>query len=140
MRTTEVQDVPFVEVLITMSFALQPERNRQSCHTTYTVPPASTSAEGRGGLRSDPATPCRLIEETLDGPVKLAPPFVDTNAWTDPSNPSSIGTITVPFGCASGCPPMTELPGTDELVHVSPPSVDRLILNVLPVPLSSHSE
>ena len=52
---------------------------------------------------------------------------------------SEIGTTTLPFGRTSGCPPMTEAPGTEELDHVVPPLVERLIFRMLPSPASSHS-
>src|SRR5919204_3432487 len=40
------QAFPSSEELMTMSFRRQLVRNRQSCHATYTVPSAATSAEG----------------------------------------------------------------------------------------------
>ena len=56
-RVTADHVRPSVEVVMTMSFAVQPLRNRQSCHATYTTPWGSISAEGRGLVRRLPATP-----------------------------------------------------------------------------------
>src|SRR5438874_12310651 len=76
---------PFVDVLITMSFAAKPDRNRQSCQTTYTFPAASTPAEGSGPPRSPPATVWELILVIVVTLPQCAPPSVEVNAPTEVS-------------------------------------------------------
>jgi hypothetical protein len=73
-----------VEVVMTMSFAEQLDRNRQSCQTTYTFPEPSTSAEGNGGERRPPATMCLVWLATGPALVQLIPPFVERNERISP--------------------------------------------------------
>ena len=69
-RLTALHVVPFVDVLYTMSLAEQPLRNRQSAQATYTVPPPSTSAEGRPSpSRMPPAGGWNWSELMSNGPV-----------------------------------------------------------------------
>ena len=80
------------------------------------------------------------IEEIAYGPEKLVPPFVDTKDSMAPSDPVSIGTTTVPFGCTTGCPPMTLDPaGMLASAHVKPPLVETDMWSWLPCPKSSYS-
>src|SRR4051812_21978044 len=80
-RVTADQLVPVVEVAITMSLPGQPDRNRQSCQTTYTLPAASISADGRPSpSRRPPFTPCELTLATVAAEPQLVPPFVETKA------------------------------------------------------------
>src|SRR5947209_1691901 len=137
-RTGAVHVLPSVDVLYTMSFSAQPLRNRQSYQATYTLPAPSTSADGSPPpLRRPPPGLWMLTEAMANGPLKDAPPFVDRNA-SMPA-PPPIGMITVPSGCTTGCPPMTDALGTDERLQFWPPSVDRLILRRSPCAASSHS-
>src|SRR5258705_11777994 len=76
MRTTVVQVVALVEVLITMSLDVQPVRKRQSCQTTYTFPEPSISAEGSGPVRRPPATGCLLTALIVTAEVQVDPPLV----------------------------------------------------------------
>src|SRR5258707_10620198 len=79
-RVTAVQLVPLVEVEYTMSLAGQPERKRQSCQATYTLPAPSISALGRPSPeRNPPATLCEVIEETSTLEFHEVPPLVEVN-------------------------------------------------------------
>jgi hypothetical protein len=79
IRVLGVQVAPSVDVLITMSFDAQPLRNWQSCQTTYTLPDASTSADGSGGSRM-PTTLCIVWLATGTVCPQLTPPFVGRKA------------------------------------------------------------
>src|SRR5258706_7343898 len=123
-----------------MSFAVQPDRNRQSCQATKTLPAPSISAVGSGPLRSPPATVCdgtELIVVTFD---QLPPPSVDRNAPTAVSEAVGTGTITVPVGCTTGWPPSpAALPfGLLAAPQVGPPSFEVLILIRSPRLNTSH--
>src|SRR5437660_8315152 len=98
MRATAVQLVPFVEVLITISFALQRVSKRQSSQTTKTFPAPSISAVGKGPERIPPASVCDRIEATVVVLLQLLPPLVELNASTEVSLALSMGTMTVPLG------------------------------------------
>src|SRR5512135_882190 len=130
MRVTADHVVPLVEVVITMSLAVQPDRKRQSCQTTYTLPEASISAEGNGPDRSPPATVCTLIDAIVEVLLQLAPPLVERNTRSAVSLALSIGTMTVPLGCTTGCPPRPVALLAVFLAgpQVSPPSEEVLIL------------
>src|SRR5438128_8808311 len=121
IRAGSVHTSPSVDVLMTRSFDLQPRRNRQSDHTTYTLPAASISAVGSGPLRKPPAVLWSRIRAIVIGPVHDAPPFVDLKARTAFSNALSIGITTVPSGCTTGWPPITPCRGNTPCVHVRPP-------------------
>jgi len=69
MRTTGDHAVPLDEVLMTRSLDAHPLRKRQSCHTTYTRPAPSISAEGSGGERRLPATGCAKMGAIVTGPA-----------------------------------------------------------------------
>src|SRR5688572_18347984 len=84
IRVTAVQATPSVEVLMTMSFAVQPDLNRQSCQTTYTLPDPSISADGSGGSRRPAATLCWDWLATSTGLDHDAPPSVERNARIEP--------------------------------------------------------
>src|SRR6184192_3094909 len=102
MRFGAVHERPLVEVLITISLALQPGSNRQSYQTTYTLPEASTSAEGRSGLRMNEGSKKVNRSAILTVLLQLAPPLVERNearmAIVKFCLNSMIGTTTVPLG------------------------------------------
>src|SRR4051794_13080855 len=119
------------EWLMTMSFVLQPRRKRQSFHTTYTVPAPSISADGKGPSRRPPATAsCRMVAIVVTA-LQLTPPLVELKAPIALSFALSIGTITVPSGRTTGCPPITPVLFVDGILQVCPPSVDVLICSRL---------
>src|SRR5215207_7646412 len=68
-----------VDSLITMSLRGHPVRNRQSAHATYAVPAESTSADGNGDSRSDPATVWWLTLDTRTVARQVTPPSTDRN-------------------------------------------------------------
>src|SRR5579885_3170563 len=103
IRVTALHVTPSLDVLYTRSLVEQLERKRQSSQTTHTVPAPSTAAEGSGPLRIPPASAWNWILETVIGALQLAPPSEELN---EAITLVSIGTMTVPFGCTSGCPPM----------------------------------
>src|SRR4051795_4177215 len=103
-RLTAVQFTPSGELENTMSFEVQFLRKRQSCHAVYTLPAPSISAVGRGLVRSPPPTAADLMAEIVTAFDHDAPPSVERNAASLPFRLSN-GTITVPPGCTSGCPP-----------------------------------
>ncbi|MFI9158249.1 hypothetical protein [Kitasatospora aureofaciens] len=123
-RVTADQVLPSVVVEYTMSLAGQPERNRQPCQATWTLPLASISAEGRPSpSRRLPAT---ADEETLATrtvePQEL-PPLVEVKERIELPLVEN-GTTTVPFGCTSGWPPRPEsvpegLTGADQVAGPS---------------------
>src|SRR5438105_1109524 len=104
IRTGAVHVMPSVDVLITMSFSAHPLRNRQSYQVTYALPDASDVADTMSSVRIPPAGVCTCWVATVFGPVKVAPPSVETNDQTWNSGFESIGTITRPFGRAIGLP------------------------------------
>src|SRR5689334_22874375 len=106
IRTTVVQEAPSVDVLITMSLELHPLRKRQSCQTRNTLPAPSISAEGSGPVRRPPATVCLLTEAMVTGVLQVDPPLVERKARIDVSVALAIGTMTVPLGATTGCPPI----------------------------------
>src|SRR4051812_50147879 len=87
-----------------MSFEVQFLRKRQSCHAVYTFPDPSISATGNGLVRRPPAFAEERLAEIVTARDHEAPPSVDRNAASLPLRLSN-GTITVPLGCTSGCPP-----------------------------------
>src|SRR3954468_9910322 len=140
-RLTPDQLVPALlsEWLSTMSFALQARRKRQSAHATYTVPLPSISADGSGPSRRLPATLWWRIVAIVVTALQLVPPLVELNAPLSCSFAWAVGTITVPWGPTTGCPPITPLLLVAGADHVWPPLVDRLIWRRFPAPWSSHS-
>ena len=130
-----------MDVLITMSLDEQPLRKRQSCQTTNTLPAPSISADGSGPVRRPPATVCLLTALMVTGVLQVEPPLVERKARIDVSVALAIGTITVPLGATTGCPPMPVAfpPVFLAAPQVRPPSVEVLILMRLPLPWSSHS-
>src|SRR4051794_6889104 len=96
IRTIVVQVAPSVDVLMTMSFAAQLVRKRQSCHTRNTLPAASISADGSGPVRRPPATVCLFTALTVTAEPQVEPPLVERNARIDVSVALAIGTTTVP--------------------------------------------
>src|SRR3954447_23108363 len=129
MRVGVVHVTPSVEAVNTMSFAVQLVRKRQSCQTTYTVPPPSTAAEGSGDVRRFPATVwSEIVEMVVEGP-QLAPPVVEVNVSILSPLHDSKGTITVPLGCTTGWPPIPLMKSADVSSgpQVRPPSVEVLI-------------
>jgi hypothetical protein len=135
IRTTGVQAMPSVDVLITRSFDAHPGRNRQSDQTTYTFPAASVSAECREPrVRRSPATRCSVTVATLRASVHVAPPFTDRNAMIAVPKAFEAGTMTVPSGCATGMPPSpVGLPSGEAFgLQVTPPSVEVLMRSLSP--------
>ena len=60
-------------------------------------------------LRSDPSVQLHVwnvIDVTVTVLLQLAPPLLEVKARSAVSLVLSMGTITVPLGCTSGCPPM----------------------------------
>src|SRR5215211_492670 len=138
-RVTGPQVVSLVDLLMTTSLAAQPERNRQSCHTTYTVPAASISAEGSGLVRSPPATVWDWMVATSTVARQLAPPSTERNERICPEELWK-GTITVPLGRTTGWPPrpLAASPVFSAAPQVTPPLVDRRIFMRLPLAVSSY--
>src|SRR5271167_1562132 len=104
-RTTWLQCVPSLELLYTMSFALQPLSKRQSGQETYTVPAPSMAVEGRPALRNPPSSPLLGALAILTAAFQLWPPLVEVNADIPPLK-SAKPTTTVPLGCTTGLPPI----------------------------------
>src|SRR5690242_9867395 len=141
MRVTADQVVPrvLVDLLYTISLRGHEVRKRQSAQATYTVPAPSISALGSGPSRRLLATVwCRMVAMVVVE-LHVTPPLVEWNAPTAVSLALSIGTITVPSGRTTGCPPMTPALLVFAAPQLWPPSVDVLIWSRLPAPLSSHS-
>src|SRR4051794_8345421 len=139
-RLTALQFTPSADVLKTMSFDVQFFRKRQSSHATYTLPAPSISATGSGLVRSGPATPANRVSEIVAALDHVAPPSVERNAASLPFRLSN-GTITLPFGCTSGCPPSPfSFPaGGTGVLQVLPPSVDVLMYSRSPSAKLSNS-
>jgi len=76
---TADQAVPVasVDLLKTMSLALQPRMKRQSVQATYTTPDPSISALGNGPSRRLPATVLCLIVAIVVTALQEAPPSVE---------------------------------------------------------------
>src|SRR5437660_121733 len=102
MRVTALQALPSVEELMTMSLEAQPERKRQSDHTTKTLPAPSMLTEGKLGLRKPAATKWLWILAMAWLRPQLTPPLLELNTSIPPP---SKGTMTVPLGCTTGSPP-----------------------------------
>src|SRR5664279_1227652 len=99
IRVTGDQVIPSLDVVITMSFTAQfGASNRQSCHTTYTLPFLSISADTKGPARSFPATRDDRVCAANRTRLQLFPPSVDRIDSNVPSKQSEIGTMTVPLG------------------------------------------
>src|SRR5213595_1639613 len=129
-RVTADHVAPLVEVAKTMSLAGQPDRNRQSCQATYTVPAPSISADGSPSpSRRPPATPCEVTLAIRTVALHEVPPLVDVNERI-----AEYGTTTVPLGCTTGCPPRPDgVPdGETGADQVAPPSLERLSTIRLP--------
>src|SRR6266700_3890022 len=144
MRVVFDQTLPLVEVLKTRSLAGQPGSNTQSDQTTYTLPDASISAEGRGIVaRMPPFGKRKATTATLWVGPQVAPPFVEVKALMRKLKRVKplIGTITVPLGCTRGCPPMPNalLVVVCAGVQFTPPLVEVLISTRSPSVLSSNS-
>src|SRR5215204_855695 len=139
-RVTDDQLVPvaFSERLNTMSLTLQARRNRQSVHATNTVPAPSISAEGSGPSRRPPATVWWLTVAIVVTALQERPPLVELKAPIAVSLALAMGTITVPSGRTTGCPPITPVLLVAGADQVRPPSMDRLICSRLPAAWSSH--
>src|SRR3989442_14231099 len=80
-RFGEVQLVPVLEVLMTMSLLEQWERKRQSCQATYTLPPRSISALGRGLVRTCGGL-CASAAATRTGLGHVSPPLFERKPRT----------------------------------------------------------
>src|ERR1017187_8479168 len=126
MRVTALQVLPSVEELMTMSLEAQPERKRQSDHTTKTLPAPSMLADGRLGLRRPAATKWFWMLAMAWLLPQLTPPLLELKTSMPPP---SKGTMTVPFGCTTGSPPRP--PARSEEARpgpqVNPPSLETLI-------------
>lgn len=87
MRWTRDQWIPSVEVVITMSLTAQfGASNRQPCHTTYTLPVLSISADGSGEVRRCPATREDRVCAAKIGRLQVFPPSVHRMESDDPSS------------------------------------------------------
>src|ERR1039457_951531 len=84
IRVTALHVLPSEDELITISFSLQPVRNRQSDHTTKTLPAPSIEADGRLGFRIPPASPWLVMLAICWLLPQLAPPFVELNTSMPP--------------------------------------------------------
>src|SRR5579859_2400077 len=82
IRCTAVQLVPLLEVLMTISLALQPLSNLQSDQTTKTLPAPSISAVISEPERIFPASVWWLIDATVTVLLQLVPPLVEVKART----------------------------------------------------------
>src|SRR6476469_1657809 len=82
IRVTADQAVPvaLVDLLKTMSLALQPRMKRQSVHATYTTPDPSISADGSGPSRRLPATVWCLTVAIVVTALHVSPPLVELKA------------------------------------------------------------
>jgi hypothetical protein len=139
-RAADVHVTPSAERLNTMSLDEQRRRNRQSSQATNVVPSAAISALGSGLVRRPPATPWKRIASIVTALVHDWPPSVERNDWIFPFSASK-GTITVPFGWTTGCPPRPlSWPAVSiGTLHVRPPSVEVLISSRSPSPKLSSS-
>src|SRR6266702_696550 len=130
---------PSDEMLVTMSFELQPARNRQSYQLTYTLPAASTSADGTSSPRRFPAGACCWSEAIVNGPLNVAPPSWDVKDSAAEIGFVSATTTTSPLGCGTALLPITLADGTPATgVQVNPPSTEVAIFSGAPRPKSSH--
>src|SRR5437868_444729 len=93
---------------------LQRNSDRQSGQVTYTLPDPSMLAETRppprrlyGGM--PPFGPKKTSCPTRDGLLQVWPPSVDLIDRTVVSKQSEMGMTTVPLGCTSGWPPITQV-------------------------------
>src|SRR5580698_512300 len=100
--TGAVQLLPSDDVLITMSLDEQFMRKRQSCHTTYTRPEASTAAEGSDDVRKFPATMWSVMVEIMTVRLQLAPPSLEVNDSIWVPSAFSMGTMTNPLAPTTG--------------------------------------
>src|SRR5271165_7083870 len=98
MRALVDHVVPLLEVLSTMSLAVQFWRKLQSCHTTKTLPAPSCAADGSEGERI-PVELWSTSAEILIALLQVLPPSLETMSSMF-APPSEKGTITVPFGWA----------------------------------------
>lgn len=158
-RRMWLHSAPVAEVLMTMSLPPQLSWKRQSDQATYTVPAASTSAEGSGAARSPPATLCRCTVATSTLRPQLSPPSRERRERICPSL-LRYGTTRAPSCRTTGCPPCpladvpvpatpsplvevrvpaTSCPLADGSVwdQVRPPSEERATLIALPAVTSS---
>src|SRR5919109_3041017 len=128
MRVTWLQLTPSAELLNTMSLAEQRGSKRQSSHATNTLPSASISALGSGLVRRPPEFGWKLIRAIGTCLDHVWPPSVDWKAAIVPLRLSN-GTITVPSGCTTGCPPIPFAwpAGETGVLQVCPPSEDVLM-------------
>src|SRR5579859_2208473 len=95
MRVTALQVLPSVDELITISLEAQPERKRQSDHTTKTLPAPSMLADGKLGLRRPAATKWLWMLAIAWLFPQLTPPLLELKTSMPPP---SKGTMTVPLG------------------------------------------
>src|SRR5580704_1223643 len=129
MPAGAVQLLPSDDVLITMSFDAQFMRKRQSCHTTYTRPEASTAAEGSDDVRRLPATMWSVMVEIITVLLHVAPPSLEVKASICVPSAFSIGTTTNPLAPTIGWPPtpVARSAVLTAALHVWPPSAEVLI-------------
>src|SRR3989442_14195270 len=111
MRFGRVQWMPSAEEISRRSLvpAKQKFSKRQSVQTTYTLPDLSISAEGRSGERIAPGGPSLSSCVAITDLLQVLPPSMDLKDRIAVSTQSSMGTMTVPLGCTTGWPPMTQV-------------------------------
>ena len=96
MRLTALHFLPSVEVLITISFELQPLRKRQSHQITYAFPAASIRSGGQIREAAEVAIFRMVVTlEMTSVELQVLPPSVERKASMPP--PEN-GTMTVPLG------------------------------------------
>src|SRR5947207_13815635 len=139
-RTGALQLWPPDELLRTMSLPLHFARKRQSSQATYALPEASISALGSGLVRNPPAFGWNWMVETSTPLLHEAPPLVERKASIFPLRLSK-GTITVPSGPTTGCPPRPlSLPAVEiGTLQFLPPSAEVLMYSRSPSPKLSNS-
>src|SRR5690349_6382616 len=89
---------PSADDVHTMSLLVQPARKRQSYHETYTVPAASTAADGFDRVRKPAVNVCFWIVVIVTGSLHEAPPSVERYTTRSLRLFWVARTTTVPFG------------------------------------------
>src|SRR3954451_11828885 len=137
-RVAAVQDVPSVEVERTRSLAPQALSNRQSAHTTVTLPAASTSTVGLLRARTpDGTVSCHaMVSISACGP-HVTPASLDTNerSWEEfrPFVRSVATRTSFPPGSTTGTTLKPTAPTSTGADHVAPPSEERTTASASPL-------
>src|SRR3954465_280947 len=116
-----------------MSLAEQLLSKLQSGQVRKTFPAPSIAPEGKPALRMPPDSPWLGALAIETARVQVPPPLVDMNADMPPSK-SAKGTMTLPFGCTTGLPPIPKSPPCVPCgaLHVRPPSMEVLMNSTSP--------